>query len=146
MEKKWTTRDFSVGLHQLYPNQSINFQMNRFYNLPNDPEMLDEMKNAGKFIHSYHDYIKFFIALKKEALKKDEKFKPALYFRGAEFFIPEGGPDKQKLRRRFIYLNNEYYGVTKGQHYLIPYGNGFLSAYRFTPENFKVAIAFFKRF
>lgn len=146
MEKRWTAKDFPVGLHQLHPNQSINFQMNRFYNWSNDPEMLDEMKNAGGFIHSYDDYIKSFIALGKEALKKDKKLKAALYFRGAEFFIPEGGPNKQELRSRFISLNNEYYGITKDQHYLIPYGEGFLSAYRFTPENSKGTIVFLNGF
>lgn len=146
MVKRWTAKDFPIGLYQLHPDQSVNFQMNRFYNWSNDPQMLDEMKKAGESIHSYNDYIKSFITLGKEALKKDEKLKAALYFRGAEFFIPEGGPNKQELRKQFISLNNEYYGVTKEQHYLIPYGEGFLSAYRFTPENSKGTIVFLNGF
>lgn len=113
MDKKWTIKDFPVGLHPLHPDQSVNFQMNRFYNWSNDPGMLEEMKKAGENIHSYDDYIRSFTALGDEALKRGEKLKAALYFRGAEFFIPEGGPNKQELRGRFISLNNEYYGITK---------------------------------
>lgn len=146
MNHHWTTKDFPVGLHQLHPDKSINFQMNRFYNWSNDPKMLEEMKEAGESIHSYDDYIKSFIALGKESLKKGKKLNAALYFRGAEFFIPEDAPNKQELRRQFISLNNEYYGVTKDQHYLIPYGDGFLSAYRFKPENSRGTIVFFNGF
>lgn len=135
MVKKWTIKDFPVGLYNLHPDQSVNFQMNRFFNWSNDPEMLEEMKKAGGSIHSYDYFIKSFISLGKEALNKDEKLRAALYFRGAEFFIPEGGTHKQALRNQFISLSNSYYGVTKDQHHLIPYGNGYLSAYRFTPEN-----------
>ncbi|MDP4153760.1 MAG: alpha/beta fold hydrolase [Bacillota bacterium] len=144
--KRWTTKDFPVALYKLHPDQSVNFQMNRFYNWSNDQKMLDEMKKAGEFIHSYDDYIKSFLALGKEALKMDDKLKAALYFRGAEFFIPEGSPNKQELRRQFISLNNEYYGVTKDQHHLIPFGDGFLSAYRFTPEHPKGTIVFLNGF
>jgi Lysophospholipase len=146
MKKKWSAQDFPVGLHKLHSDQSVNFQMNRFYNWSNDVGMLAEMKKAGEHIHSYDDLIKEFIALGNEAQKKDEKLKAALYFRGAEFYIPEGGPNKQELRNQFISLNNAYYGVTNAQHYLIPYDNGFLSAYRFTPENPKGTIVFLNGF
>ena len=142
MVKKWTNKDFPVGFYNLHPDQSVNFQMNRFYNWSNDPELLDEVKKVGSSIHSYDDFIRSFISLGEEALKRDEKLRAALYFRGAEFFIPEGGPHKQELRSQFISLSNAYYGVTKDQHHLIPYGDGYLSAYRFTPENPKGTIVF----
>lgn len=116
--------------------------MNRFYNWTNDKTMLDEMKEASSTIHSYDDLIKSFINLGKNALKKNEKLKAAYYFRGAEFFIPESDPHKRELRNKFISLSNEYYGISKNQHYLIPYDNGFLSAYRFTPENPKGTVVF----
>ena len=146
MSKKWSTNDFPVGLYNLHPDQSVNFQMNRFYNWSNDSTMLAEMKTAGGSIHSYDDFIKSFISLGEEALKKGDKLRAALYFRGAEFFTPEGGAHKQELRHQFISLSNAYYGITKDQHYLIPYGDGFLSAYRLTPENPKGTIVFFNGF
>lgn len=142
MAKKWTTKDFAVGIYNLHPNSSINFQMNRFYNWTNDKTMLNEMKEASSTIHSYDDLIKSFINLGKNTLKKNEKLKAAYYFRGAEFFIPESDPHKQELRNKFISLSNEYYGISKNQHFLIPYENGFLSAYRFTPENPKGTVVF----
>lgn len=146
MSRKWMPKDFPVGLYYLHPDQSVNFQMNRFYNWSNDPAMLDEMKNAGSLIHSYSDFISTFIRLGEEALKKDQKLRAALYFRGAEFFIPEGGPRKQELRSRFLSLSNEYYGVAEDQHAMIPYENGFISAYRFTPKNPKGTVVFLNGF
>lgn len=146
MSKKWMPKDFPVGLYFLHPDQSVNFQMNRFYNWSNDPVMLNEMKHAGSLIHSYDEFTSTFIGLGEEALKKDEKLRAALYFRGAEFFIPEGGPRKQELRSRFLSLSNAYYGVTEDQHALIPYENGFLSAYRFTPKNPKGTVVFLNGF
>lgn len=146
MDKKWTSKDFPVGLYNLHPDQSVNFQMNRFFNWSNDMEMLEEMKKAGASINSYDDYVKAFIKLGEEALKKDDKLKAALYFRGAEFFIPEGAPHKQELRSQFISLSNSYYGITEDAHHLIPYESGFLSAYRVTPKNPKGTIVFFNGF
>jgi pimeloyl-ACP methyl ester carboxylesterase len=134
MNKIWSIKDFPVGLYNLHSDPSVNFQMNRFFNWSNDHSMLQEMQNVSSSIHSYGDLTAIFIRLGEEALGKDEKLKAALYFRGAEFFIPEEGPNKQKLRNQFISLSNAYYGVTKDQHYLIPYEDGYLSAYRFTPK------------
>lgn len=146
MVEKWTTKDFPVGLYNLHPDKSVNFQMNRFYNWSNDPVMLDEMKEAGTAIHSYGDFIQSFLSLGQEALKKGDKLRAALYFRGAEFFIPEGEPHKQELRSQFIFLSNTYYGITSSQHYLIPYDGGFLSAYRITPKNPKGTVVFLNGF
>lgn len=146
MDKKWTTKDFPVGIYNLHSDKSVNFQMNRFFNWSNDIQMMEEMKLAGVSIHSYDDFIKSFVELGKKSLKKDEKLRAALYFRGAEFFIPENNPHKQALRNQFVSLNNGYYGVTKEQHHLIPYGNGFLSAYRFTPKAPKGTIVFLNGF
>lgn len=142
MVKKWTTKDFAVGVYNIHPDPSVNFQMNRFYNWTNDQTMLDEMRQASHSIHSYDDLIKSFLRLGKNALDKDEKQKAAYYMRGAEFFIPESDPRKQELRKQFIDLINAYYGVTNDQHHLISYDGGFLSAYRFTPEKSKGTIVF----
>lgn len=142
MDKKWTVKDFPIGLYNLHPDKSVSFQMNRFFNFSNDIEMMEEMKLAGASIHSYDDFVKSFVDLGKKALEKGEKLRAALYFRGADFFLPESNPQKQILRSQFISLSNAYYGVTKKQHYLIPYENGFLSAYRFTPKAPKGTIVF----
>lgn len=135
MDKKWTTKDFPVGIYQMHPDISVNFQMNRFYNWSNDETMREEMQAASPSIHSYEDLIAVFTRLGNQALEQGKELKAALYFRGAEFFIPEGDARKQELRHRFMTLNNAYYGIAKDQQYRIPYGGGYLSAYRFTPKS-----------
>ena len=135
MDKKWTTKDFPVGIYQLHPDESVNFQMNRFYNWSNDETMRKEMQAASPSIHSYEDLITVFTHLGNQALDQDKKLKAALYFRGAEFFIPEGDARKQELRGQFITLSNAYYGITADRRYRIPYEGGYLSAYRFTPQS-----------
>ena len=140
MDKKWTTKDFPVGIYQLHPDESVNFQMNRFYNWSNDETMRKEMQAASPSIHSYEDLITVFTHLGNQALDQDKKLKAALYFRGAEFFIPEGDARKQELRGQFITLSNAYYGITADRRYRIPYEGGYLSAYRFTPRSPKGVI------
>ncbi len=131
MDKKWTTKDFPVGSYRLNSNTQINFQMNRFFRLSNDPEMLAELKNVGSQIHDYGDFIQKFLQLGVASLSNGKKLNAALYFRGAEFFIKESDPRKQKLRNKFIELINGYYGITTDQHFNIPYGAHHLSAYRY---------------
>lgn len=82
MMNKWSTRDFPVGLYDLHPNVSINFQMNRFYNWTNDEDMLREMREAARSIHSYEELVHSFIQLGNQALEQDKKLKAAYYFRG----------------------------------------------------------------
>jgi pimeloyl-ACP methyl ester carboxylesterase len=144
--RQWTTKDFPIGFYQLHPDFSINFQMNRFYNWTNDITMLEEMRNASSTILSYNDLIKSFVALGEIALRKKETLKAAYYFRGAEFYLPESHPNKQELRKQFITLVRDFYGITKDQHYMIPYDNGFLSAYRISPEKPKGTIVIFGGF
>ncbi|HEX7662845.1 MAG TPA: alpha/beta fold hydrolase [Pseudonocardiaceae bacterium] len=136
MGRTWTSQDFPVGFfHDLHADESVNFQLNRLYNWSNDATMLDQMRQAAGSIHSYDDLIREFTSLGESAHNDGEKLRAALYLRGAEFFIPEGDPSKQELRRRFIELINEYYEIDDTQHERIPYKDGFLSAYRYTPES-----------
>jgi pimeloyl-ACP methyl ester carboxylesterase len=146
MIKKWTTNDFPIGFYNLHSDFSVNFQMNRFYNWTNDKTMLDEMRSASNTIQSYDDLTKSFIELGKISLQKGEALKAAYYFRGAEFYLPETNPDKQNLRKQFISLVNDFYGISKNQHYMIPYQNGYLSAYRMSPEDPKGTIVVFGGF
>lgn len=146
MKRKWSTKDFPIGLYNLHPDFSVNFQMNRFYNWTNDVTMLDEMREAGSKIQSYEDLIKSFTELGEKAFEKSEKLKAAYYFRGAEFYLPELDSRKQNLRKRFISLTNDFYSISKEQHFLIPYKDGYLSAYRISPETPKGTVVFFGGF
>ncbi len=140
MDRKWTPKDFPVGMYQIHPDTSVNFQMNRFYNCSNDETMLKEMQAASPSIHSYEDLIASFTDLGNRALNRDEKLKAALYFRGAEFYMQQGNKQKKELYRKFIQLSNAFYGVSKEQQHRIPYAGKYLSAYRLTPQHPKGCI------
>lgn len=140
IEKKY---NFPVGWHNIHPDMSFNFQMNRFYNLTNDPTMLEEMKKISPSLHTYPDYIQAFLKLSNDALEKNQKLKAACYLRGAEFFINGDNPNKIPYRNIFISLMKDHYKIDDKQHYEIPYKTGFLSAYRFTPHAPKGTIVVF---
>ncbi|MFW2488756.1 alpha/beta hydrolase [Clostridium chromiireducens] len=138
---------FPIGFYNdLHPDFSINYQMNRFYNWSNDEDMLKEMKEVSPSIHNYEEYINKFLELSEKSLKDGNKLKAAYYLRGAEFYIKESDPKKHSCRKKFISLMQEYYNIKENQYFKVPYENGFLSAYRFTPENPKGSFVMFGGF
>ena len=58
-----------------------------------------------------------------------------MYFRAAEFYLPEDNPLKKKLRDKFIALSNVFYSINDNQHFLVPYQDGNLSAYKLKSKN-----------
>lgn len=147
LNNKIIKEKFPVGFYDnLHEDFSINFQMNRFYNWTNDEVMLEEMKEASPDINNYEDYINKFLELSEKALKKGNKLRAAYYLRGAEFYIPITDQRKQTCRKQFISLTQEHFYVNENQHYKIPYENGFISAYRFVPENSKGTFVMFGGF
>ena len=47
---------FPVGYHDLHPDISINFQLNRFYGWVGDDSMLTEMREAAAGLAGVQDY------------------------------------------------------------------------------------------
>ncbi len=138
---------FPIGFYNdLHPDFSINFQMNRFYNWSNDEDMLKEMREVSASIHNYEEYINKFLELSEKALKDGNKLKAAYYLRGAEFYIKESDPQKHICRKKFILLMQEHFNIEENQYFKVPYENGFLSTYRFTPENPKGTFVMFGGF
>ncbi len=58
---------FPVGFHQLHPDVSMNFQMNRWYSWVGEQGMLDEMRSAAPRIATYADWKREFLALAQTA-------------------------------------------------------------------------------
>ena len=138
---------FPIGFYNdLHPDFSINFQMNRFYTWSNDENMLKEMKEVSPLIHNYEEYISEFLKLYEKALQEGNLLKAAYYLRGAEFFMKGSDSKKQNSRKKFISLMQEHYQLRKDQCFKVPYENGFLSTYRFTPENPKGTFVMFGGF
>lgn len=138
---------FPVAFYNdLHPDFGINFQMNRCYNFSNDDEMLREMREVSPRIHNYGEFIEEFLKLDAKSIQSGYKLRAAHYLRTAEFYMTFDNPKKQEYRMRFISLMREHFQIDVNQHYLVPYEEGFLSAYRFTPENPKGAFVVFGEF
>ena len=75
---------FPIGYHDLHPDISINFQLNRFYGWAGDDSMLTEMRQAAAGVAGVQDYPTFtksFIDLGEIALARREMLKGAYYLR-----------------------------------------------------------------
>lgn len=134
-KKIWDITDFPVGIYQLNQNQSINFQMNRFFNWSNDRVLLEQMRLLDNSHQTYTSLTNDFIKLGNEALSAESNLRAAMYFRAAEFYLPEDNPLKKKLRDKFIALSNGFYNINDNQHFLVPYQDGNLSAYKLKSKN-----------
>lgn len=119
-----------VGYYDLHPDVGVNFQLNRFYDWVGDPTMLDEMRATAE-LTSYDALVPAYLALAEARFARGAALQGAAYLRIAEFFTAPGDPRKQALRTRFIGAVKDHYGVPAAD--LIPFGDGKISSYRFTP-------------
>jgi alpha-beta hydrolase superfamily lysophospholipase len=127
---------FPVGYHDLHPDISINFQLNRFYGWVGDDSMLTEMREAAAGLAGVQDYpafTKIFLELGDKALARHETLKGAYYLRLAEFFLRTTDPRKLPTRQRFVELVLGHFQIPSSACSRIPYGSGWLPAYRLTP-------------
>jgi len=146
---KSPTISFPVGYHDLHPDISINFQLNRFYGWVGDDSMLTEMREAAAGVSGVVDYPTFtktFLDLGDKALARHETLKGASYLRLAEFFLPTGDPRKLPTRQRFVDLVLGHFQILPSAHNRIPFESGWLSAYRFTPAKPKGTLVVFGGF
>ena len=127
---------FPVGYHDLHPDISVNFQLNRFYGWVGDDSMLTEMREAAAGLAGVQDYpafTKIFLELGDKALARHETLKGAYYLRLAEFFLHTKDPRKLPTRQRFVDLVLGHFQIPSSACSRIPYGSGWLPAYRLTP-------------
>jgi alpha-beta hydrolase superfamily lysophospholipase len=141
---------FPIGYHQLHPDISLNFQMNRWYGWVGEQGMLDEMRGAAARIASYTDWKREFLALAESASLHGHVLRAGYYYRAAEFFMRPDDADRVVAREKFLSAIRSVYGLDQIERHIIPYANGrvegFLPAYRFTPAQSKGTIVFFGGF
>src|SRR5271163_1306004 len=121
---------FPVGYHELHPDISVNFQLNRFYGWVGDDSMLTEMRDALASVGDYPTFTKIILDLGGEALARRETLKGAYYLRLAEFFLFATDPRKLPTRQRFVDLVLDHFQIPSTAYSRIPYGSGWLPAYR----------------
>ena len=140
---------FPVCFHDLHPDISINFQLNRFYGWAGDDSMLTEMREAAAGVAGVQDYPTFtksFIDLGEKALARHEVLKGAYYLRLAEFFLLSNDPRKLPTRQRFVDLLVDHLQIGPSAHSRIPFETGWLPAYRLTPMKPKGTLVVFGGF
>src|SRR3984885_2536622 len=124
---------FPVGYHDLHPDISINFQLNRFYGWVGDDRMLAEMREAVAGVNDYPTFTKIVLDLGEKALARCEILKGAYYLRLAEFFLLFSDPRKLPTRQRFVDLLLDHLQIAPSAYSRIPFENGWLPAYPLTP-------------
>ena len=124
---------FPVGYHDLHPDVSINFQLNRFYGWVGDDSMLTEMRDSLAGVNEYPTFTKIILDLGEEALARHEVLKGAYYLRLAEFFLHFSDPRKLATRERFVGLLLDHLKIAPSAYGRIPFETGWLPAYRLTP-------------
>jgi pimeloyl-ACP methyl ester carboxylesterase len=137
---------FPIGYHELHPDVSINFQLNRFYGWVGDDSMLTEMREAVAGVSDYPVFTKIILDLGEKALARHEVLKGAYYLRLAEFFLPFSDPRKRPTRQRFVDLLLEHLQIATSAYSRIPFGTGWLPAYRLTPMEPKGTLVVFGGF
>jgi len=125
---------FPIGYHDLHPNISINFQLNRFYGWAGDDSMLTEMRAALAGVNDYPTFTKIILDLGEKALARHEVRKGAYYLRLAEFFLLFSDPRKLPTRQRFVDLLLDNLEIAPSAYSRIPFETGWLPAYRLTPK------------
>jgi alpha-beta hydrolase superfamily lysophospholipase len=141
---------FPVGYHNLHPDASMNFQMNRWFGWVGEPGMLDEMRMASPRIATYADWKREFLALAERASQQGRVLRAGFYWRSAEFFMGTDDPQRKSARESFLGAMRSVYGLGQGERHAVPYADGrlrgFLPAYRFKPDHAKGTIVCFGGF
>jgi alpha-beta hydrolase superfamily lysophospholipase len=135
---------FAIGYHDIHPDLSVNFQLNRFSD--GSAAMVEAMHAVSSRVTDYRDYACEIGLLSREAYEDDRPLHGALFLRSAEFYMFPDDPAKQPARLRFAQTMREVFGVTDREHVKIPYRDGQLYAYRLTPAEPKSTIVVFGGF
>ena len=141
---------FPIGFHQLHPDISMNFQMNRSFSGVGEKDMLDEMRSVAPRIANYADWKREFLKLAETASAQGHTLRAGNYYRSAEFFMRPDDPDRKTALAHFLAAIQSVYELDPNDRYQVPYSdgaiNGFLPAYRFTSAQSKGTIVLFGGF
>ena len=141
---------FPVGYHDLHPDVSMNFQMNRWFGGVGEPDMLEEMRMVAPRIVTYADWKREFVALAERAFQQGHVLRAGVYWRSAEFFMRADDVERKGAREKFLAAVRSVYGQALDYRHAVPYtdgdAHGFLPVYRFKPPHTKSTIVFFGGF
>ena len=121
-----------VGYHVFHKKQVFNFQFNRWHSL--GFARFEDMKEAGEKINNFTDWKKVMVDLAQKAESEGRLINAAIYYRGAEFYINQKDPDKEKYYEKFIELFYQIFKDDGLQRFKVPYNDAFLPALK-VPAN-----------
>ncbi|SHK48242.1 Lysophospholipase, alpha-beta hydrolase superfamily [Desulfatibacillum alkenivorans DSM 16219] len=84
---------FHVGTYDFHPESNINFQLNRQISLGGG--RMEDIRAVSPKIKNLDDWKREFLALARLAEQEERWKHAASYYRGAEFFMTPGDPDKE---------------------------------------------------
>jgi alpha-beta hydrolase superfamily lysophospholipase len=140
-----TRNELHVGTHRLHHDASISFQLNRWIAWTGGDSLADIQRIAPQ-LTDYSTNRRLFLQLAESALIDGDLRRAAFHVRAAEFFVRGDDPAKQPLRARFVGLLLRSRSMTDRDRDRIPFGDGWLPAYRFGVENAKGTIVLFGGF
>lgn len=140
-----TRNELHVGTYRLHQDVSINFQLNRWIAWTGGDALADIRRIAPK-LTDYATSRRLFLQLAESALRDGDVRRAAFHVRAAEFFVRGDDPDKQPLRNRFVELVLRSRSMDDRDRDRVPFGDGWLPAYRFGVENAKGTVVLFGGF
>jgi alpha-beta hydrolase superfamily lysophospholipase len=132
-----------VGTYDFLGDPTINFQLNRWVSLGGDP-LRHEIEAMLPRLGTLEGCRNEFSAASDRTLAAGNPYEAAILARGADFFMVASDARKRRLRERFVSIMRASWGVGEPDH--VPFGNGYLPLYRFTPANPRGTIVVFGGF
>jgi hypothetical protein len=93
---------FPVGYHNLHPDVTLNFQLNRFWNWVGESQMLEELRRVAPSLRDYAEWTRELLALGERALGEDRMLPGAYLIRAGEFFMSADDPRRRGARGTFL--------------------------------------------
>lgn len=126
METELTS--FPVGFERFHRKSFVNYQLNRAHAL--GYAAADDLRATAARVRSREDCVRLFDALATAVGAQGRIRNAASYQRIAEFFTPPRSPERLDRYRRYRALFDRGFADVAAAREEIPYGAGFLSAYR----------------
>jgi hypothetical protein len=120
-----------VGWHELHPDVSLNFQLNRWA-ATGGPEWIADVPPELPSLRDYESWRNTFVSLGETAAAQGRILHAALHFRSAEFFMLASDPRKEPLRKRLIALFCEAAGVSPSARHDVNFDGLRLPAWAFS--------------
>ena len=117
---------FPVGYHDFHKKQIYNFQFHRWHSL--GFARFEDMKEAGERINNFNEWKQVMVELAQKAESENRLKNAAIYYRGAEFYITQKDPDKEKFYYKFIELFYQNFKEDGIKRFKVPYNDSFLPA------------------